>query len=96
MLVQHCSHHELGSNWWMHYLLTEAIELGSMQGFCHVISDHLVCQTILDVNVAFGFLVCDVEVLDVQMMRVLASTLVSIGLKQHGTFVVLIKDILLD
>ena len=67
-----------------------------MQWFCHVISDHLVCQTIFDVNVAFGLLISHTEVSDVQMMRVLASTLASIGLKQHGTFVVLIEDILLD
>ena len=80
----------------MHYLFTEAIKLGSMQGFCHVISDHLVCQTIFDVNVAFGLLISDVEVSDVQMMRALASTLVSVGLEQHGAFVVLIEDILLD
>ena len=80
----------------MHYLLTEAVELGSMQGFCHVISDHLICQTIFDVNLAFGFWVGDVEVSDVQMTRALASTLVSIGLEQHGSFVVLIEDILLD
>ena len=79
----------------MHYLPVEAIELGSIQGFCHVISDHLVCQTIFDVNVAFGLLVGDVEVLDVKMMRVLASTLASIGLKQHRTYVFVIEDILL-
>ena len=96
VLVQHCSHHKLRCNWQMHYMLTEAVKLGSMQGFCHVISDHLICQTIFDVNVAFCLLISDIEVLDVQMMRVLASTLASIGLKQHGTFVVLIKDILLD
>ena len=58
----------------MHYLLTEAIELGSMQGFCYVISNHLVCQTIFDVNVAFGLLIGDIEVSDVQMTRVLACT----------------------
>ena len=63
----------------------EAIELGSMQGFCHVISDHHICWTRFDVNVAFGLLIGDVEVSDVQMTRVLASTLASIGLKQHGT-----------
>ena len=80
----------------MHYLLTEAFELGSMQGFCHIISDHLVRQTIFDVNVALGLLDCNIEVLDVQMVRALASTLASVGLKQHGTFAVLIKDILLD
>ena len=80
----------------MHYLLTEAIELGSMQGFCHVISSHLVSWTILNVDVAFGVFISDVEVSDVQMMGVLASTLGSIGLKQHGTFVVLREDILLD
>ena len=80
----------------MHYLLVEAIKLGSMQGFCHVISDHLVCWTIFDVNVDIGHLISDVEVSDVLMMRALASTLSFIGLKQHGTFVVLIKDILLD
>ena len=68
----------------MHYLLTEAIKLGPMQGFCHAISDHLICWTIFDVNVAFGLLISDIEVSDVQMMRVLASTLASIGLKQHG------------
>ena len=96
MLVQHCSHHKLGCNWQMHYLLMEAIELGSVQGFCLVISNYLVCWTIFDVNVAFGLLISKVEVLDVQMMRVLASTLVSINLKQHCTFVVLIEDILLD
>ena len=49
-----------------------------------------------DVNVAFGLLVGNVEVLDVQMTRAIASTLASIGLKQHGTYVVLIEDILLD
>ena len=76
----------------MHYLLTEAIKLGSMQGFCHVISDHLICRTIFDVIVAFGLLISDVEVLDVQMTRAFASTLSSIGLTQHGTFVVLIED----
>ena len=52
--------------------------------------------TISDVNVAFGLLVCNVEILDVQVMRALASTLASVGLEQHGTFVVLIEDILLD
>ena len=80
----------------MHYLLTEAVKLGSMQGFCHVISDHLICQTIFDVNLVFDLLIGDIEVSDVEMMRVLASTLTSIGLKQHGTFVVLIEDILLN
>ena len=80
----------------MHYMLTDAIELGSMQGFCHVISDHLICWTIFDVNVAFDLFVGDVEVLDVRMMRVLASTLMSIGLERHGTFVVLIENILLE
>ena len=80
----------------MHCVQMEAIELGSRQGFCYVISDHLVCETIFDVNVAFGLLVSDVEVSYVQMMRALASTLVSVGLKQHGTFIVLIEDILLD
>ena len=80
----------------MHYLLMEAIKLGFMQGFCHIISDHLICKTIFDVNVAFGLWIGNVEVSDVQMTRALASTLVPIGLKQHGTFVVLIEDILLD
>ena len=80
----------------MHYLLTEAVKLGSMQGFCHVTSDHLACQTILNVNVAFGLLVSNMEVSDVQVTRVLASTLAFIGLKQHGTFIVLIEDIPLD
>ena len=80
----------------MHHLLLEVVKLSSMQGVCHVISDHLICQTISDVNVAFGLLVCDIEVSDVQVTRVLASTLASIGLKQYGTFVVLIEDILLD
>ena len=75
----------------MHYLLMEAIKLGSMQGFCHVISNHLVCQTIFYVNVAFGLLIGNVEVSDVQMMRVLASILASVVLKQHGTCVVLIE-----
>ena len=63
----------------MHYLLMESVKLGSIQGFCHVISNHLICQTIFDVNVAFGHLISDIEVLDVQMTRVLASTLSSIG-----------------
>ena len=63
----------------MHYLLMEAIKQGSMQGFGHVVSDHLVCQTIFDVNVAFGLLIGNVEVLDVQMMRVLDSTVSSVG-----------------
>ena len=70
--------------------------LGSMEGFCHVISNHLICQTISDVNVAFGLLVSNVEVSDVQVTRALASTLASVGLEQHGAFVVLIEDILLD
>ena len=70
--------------------------LAPYKGFCHIISDHLVCQTICNVNVVFGLLICDIEVLDVQMTRVLASTLASIGLKQHGTSVVLIEDILLN
>ena len=56
-------------NWQMHYLLIEVIELGSMQGFCYVISDHLICWTIFDVNVAFGLLISDIEVSDVQMTR---------------------------
>ena len=57
-------------HWQMHYLLMEAIEL---QGFCYAISNHLVCQIIFDVNVAFGLLIDNVEVLDVQMTRALAS-----------------------
>ena len=80
----------------MHYLLTEAFKPDSMQEFCHVISSTLICWTILNVNVAFGLLVGDVEVSDVKMTRVLASTLASIGLEQHGTFVVLIENILFD
>ena len=80
----------------MHYLLTEVVKLSSMQGFCHVISNHLVCWTISDVNVAFGLLVGNVEVSDVQVARALASALASDGLKQHGALVVLIEDILLD
>ena len=59
----------------MHYLLTEAIDLGSMQGFCHVLSNHLICWTISDVNVGFGLLIGDIEVLDVQMMRDLPALL---------------------
>ena len=55
----------IGCHWQMHNLLQEVVKLGSMQGFCHVISNHLVCWTISDVNVAFGLLICDVEVLDV-------------------------------
>ena len=80
----------------MHNLLPELVKLGSKQAFCHVISDHLVCWTVSDVNEAFGLLVGNVEVSDVQEMRVLASTLASVGLEQHGAFVVLIEDILLD
>ena len=80
----------------MHSLLMGSVELGSMQGFCHVIADNLICWTIFDVNVTFGLLIGDIEVLDVQMMRALASTHVSVGLEQHGTFLVLIEDILLD
>ena len=74
----------------MHYLLMEAIKLGSMQGFCHVISNHFICWTIFNVNVTFGLLIGNVEVLDVEMMRVLAGTLASVDLKQHSAFVVLI------
>ena len=96
MLVQHCSHHLLGCHWQMHNLLPEFVKFGSVQGFCPVISDHLVCWTISDVNVAFGLLVCNIEVLDVQVMRGLASTLASVGLKQHCILVVLTEDILLD
>ena len=80
----------------MHNLLPEAVKLGSVQGFCPIISDHLICWTISDVNVAFGLLIYNVEVLDVQVTRVLASTHTSIGLEQHVTFVVLIEDFLLD
>ena len=74
----------------MHCLLPEAIELGSMQGFCHVISNHLVGWTIFNVNVTFDLLNGDVEVSDIEMMRALACTLVSIGPKQHGAFIVLV------
>ena len=47
------------------YLPLEVVKLGSMQGFCHVISNHLLCWTISNVNVAFGLLICNVEVSDV-------------------------------
>ena len=80
----------------MHTLLPEVVRIGSVQGFCHVISNHLVCWTISDVNVTFGLLIYEIEVLDVKVMRALACTLVSISLKQHGAFVVLINDILID
>ena len=93
VLVQSCSHHSLVCHWQMHYLLMEVVRLDSVQGFCHVISNHLIHWTIFDVNMAFGLLVSNVEVLDVQVMRVLTSTLASIGIEQHGTFVVLIEDI---
>ena len=52
----------------MPYLLMKAVKFESMQGFCLAISDHLICWTIFDVNVTFGLLVGDVEVLDVEMM----------------------------
>ena len=82
----------------MHYLLMEAIELGSMQVFVMqslIISS--VGQYLMSMwPLAFGLLISYVEVLDVQMMRALASTLVSVALEQHGTFVVLMEDILLD
>ena len=68
----------------------EAIKLVSMQGFCHVISDHLICWTIFHVNLTLSLLIGDVEVSDVEMMIVLACTLASIGLKHHSTFIVLI------
>ena len=71
----------------------EAVKLGSMQGFCHVSSDHLVCWKIFNVNVAFVLFISDIEVSDVQMTRALAGTLVSVGFEHHGTFVVLIEDI---
>ena len=74
----------------------EGVKLGSVQGFCHVISNHLICWTIFDVNVASGLLVGNVEVSNAQVMRALASTLASVGLKQHGAFIVLIEDVLLD
>ena len=80
----------------MHNLLPEVVKVGSVQGFCHIISNDLIRWTISDVNVAFGLLICDVEVLDVQVTRALASTLASIHLEQHGTFIVLIEDILPD
>ena len=64
--------------------------------FSHVISDYLICQSIFDVTVSFCPLIGNVEVSDIQMTRALASTHASVGLKQHGTFVVLIEDILLD
>ena len=80
----------------MHNLLMEVVKLDSMQGLCHVISDHPVCWTMSDVNVAFGLLGGDVEVSDIQVTRELAHTLASIGLEQPDTFVVLIEDILLD
>ena len=67
-----------------------------MQGFCLVISDHLVGWTIFNVNVTFDLLIRKVEVLDVEMTRALACTLASISLEQHSTFIVLVWDILLD
>ena len=80
----------------MHNLLLGVVNVVSMQELCPVISDLFVCETISDFNVAFGLLVSDVKVSDVQVMQVLTSILVSIGLEQHGAFVVLIEDILLD
>ena len=77
-------------------LSMEVVKLGSVQRFCHAISDHLIHWTIFDVNVTFGLLVGNVEVSDVQVTRALANTLVSVVLEEHGTFVVLIEDILLD
>ena len=80
----------------MHYLLMEAVKICSMQRFCHVIPDHLICWAIFNVNVASGLLVSDAEVSDVEMMRALAWTLVSIGLEQYSTLVILINDVLLN
>ena len=74
----------------MHYLLLEAIKLGTMQEFCHVVPDHLICWAIFNVNVVFGLLISDIEVSDVEMMRALACTLVSIGLEQHSALVIVV------
>ena len=68
----------------MHYLLSEAIKLDSMQGLCHVVPDHLISWTIFDVNVTFVLLISDVDVLDIEMMGALACTLAT-SLEEHST-----------
>ena len=80
----------------MHYLLTEAIELGSTLGFCHVISDHLICQIIFDVNVALGLLIGDKESIGCSNDESACQHSCIVGLEQHGALVVMIEDILLD
>ena len=98
VLIQDCSNHQLGCNWQMHYLLMEAIKIGSMQRSCHVLPGHLICWTMFNVNMSFGLLINNVEVSDVEMSRVLGCTPMSIGLclEQHSRLVVLVWDVLLN
>eukprot|EP00977_Amphora_coffeiformis_P024332 scaffold15544_cov130-Amphora_coffeaeformis.AAC.1 len=68
-------HHQLGSNriWQVHNEPSELGELLAMQRLRHVVANHLIGWTVLNLKSTFLLLVGHEEVSDVEMARAFAS-----------------------
>ena len=87
------NHHQLCMGWEVHYLSAELLVFGSMQGLGEVITQHLVCWTVLDRDVPLLLLISNKEVSDVQVPGSFPSTLALILFQQHGTPIILVQYI---
>ena len=72
------------------------VKLFALQRLGHAVCNHVFSGTMFHCQIAFLYLVCDKEIANVKRPSSLARRLLTIGLKQNGTLVVLTQDILVD
>ena len=52
---------------WIHDHISEFIECSASQWLCHVVSDHVLGWTVLNMNFLSVNQICDVKILDMKM-----------------------------
>ena len=72
------------------------VKLFALQRLGHVVCNDVFGGTMLHCQIAFLYLIRDKEIANVKRTSSLARRLLTIGLKQNSTFVVLAQDILVD
>ncbi len=77
----------------VHDNLAKSLKLGSNQRLCHVISNHLLSWTLLNLNVVAWDQIGDVEVLDVEVSCMLSRACFSIFFKLRRDCIILIDNI---
>ena len=80
----------------IHDNLAKSLKLGSYQRLCHVIGNHLLSWTVLNLNVIALDQISDVEVLDIEVSCTLSRAGFSILFKLHRACIILIDNISVD